>query len=857
MGAPTAADGAPDRLQFISAAAAGELRLVVDLLPGDALTLRLVRIEDVPGTPPPLASDIDLVRVNGGAPPGSREPMTLLEAVPGDAAGAVILHGLGLDQLGLVWLESDRSAAVALDHVRREDGGVVVTLPAVEPERAGSARLVVATTDGAHDWIAVPGDASLDAESGGWSVTFVVDRARAPVVEDASWAIPVASLPLSEVTEVLRAEGVVELRAFAAATDPAPPTRNRLGEPIMPVDPREIFSCEVAAEGDALRLVSRLERLPGVRRAIAAPRRGMRPMAPDDPLFPRQWALSWTGSYAFCGVLQAAPGTDIGYSTAWPQPAEPTVDVAVLDTGFEVNHPDLRRARHFGCFYAPDCPYGDSSVDGHGTSVTSIIAAQSDNAEGMTSPTSAARAWAFVVCQDQSCNAAHVASALNQANQDGRFPIANLSIGGFDDDPGLALAVKNAWLDGTLVVSVMAETFLISPLFPAAWDRYVLGVGAQFMNGLRWVDFEINGQNGLESDPAPYIDLCAPGGRLIIAAKKGETYYDVTPSHCSIEDVQTMAFEGTSAAGAYVSAVAAALVHQRRTMASEDLTAEDLEAILKLSAADREEHGLGWDEHTGAGLARGDAALAMLSVPNALLHTGAGAGTPWALGIADSSGPLLAVSVQGHPSIPNGTYWARRYELRGVVDRGAGWTQAPYAWTRGSGTLGWRDTTHLDWVLDAPWADVGPGAPTASQVPVRTYVYRLVAQGDPGVLVGWFPCDPAQARIALSILNPGTALDAPAAAAGPAPLVRLLGNPGRGEIRYALAAEAGAEARVSIHDVSGRRLHSEVVRLDAASAGVRVWPVPGGTTRAPRPGVYFLRVVAGDRSETRTCVVLR
>lgn len=108
---------------------------------------------------------------------------------------------------------------------------------------------------------------------------------------------------------------------------------------------------------------------PNLVRAVSAPA----PLVPSDPSFGRQWALhSSGGSY------------DIDAPEAWGISANcSSVVVAVIDTGIDYMHEDLKDSYAQGGY---DFVNGDGDPmddDGHGTHVAGIIAAQGDNGIGI------------------------------------------------------------------------------------------------------------------------------------------------------------------------------------------------------------------------------------------------------------------------------------------------------------------------------------------------------------------------------------------------------------------------------------------------------------------------------------------
>jgi len=90
-------------------------------------------------------------------------------------------------------------------------------------------------------------------------------------------------------------------------------------------------------------------------------------VAPDDPQYPLQWGLP-----------------KINAETAWnTTTGDPSIKVAVIDNGFQLDHPDLtgRFVEAYNTWtgdatgMAPNCP--------HGTNVSSVIGATANNAAGV------------------------------------------------------------------------------------------------------------------------------------------------------------------------------------------------------------------------------------------------------------------------------------------------------------------------------------------------------------------------------------------------------------------------------------------------------------------------------------------
>ena len=112
-----------------------------------------------------------------------------------------------------------------------------------------------------------------------------------------------------------------------------------------------------------------------------------------DPLLTHQWNLKNTGQAAFA-LVGGMPGEDLNMAEALAQgPTGRGVEIAVVDSGLEICHPDLRDNVAPGASYNFNAeawprsvgtdPFNPSAGGDHGTSVAGLIGATANNGIGI------------------------------------------------------------------------------------------------------------------------------------------------------------------------------------------------------------------------------------------------------------------------------------------------------------------------------------------------------------------------------------------------------------------------------------------------------------------------------------------
>jgi subtilisin-like proprotein convertase family protein len=111
-----------------------------------------------------------------------------------------------------------------------------------------------------------------------------------------------------------------------------------------------------------------------------------RKLIPNDPLFGRQWHLRNTGTNT--GVTGLVAGNDINVVTAWDTYNGSGINIAIVDDGLQVAHPDLapnaRTDIDIDINYGDNDPSPDLVGDDHGTACAGVAAARGNNAIGVS-----------------------------------------------------------------------------------------------------------------------------------------------------------------------------------------------------------------------------------------------------------------------------------------------------------------------------------------------------------------------------------------------------------------------------------------------------------------------------------------
>ncbi len=381
-------------------------------------------------------------------------------------------------------------------------------------------------------------------------------------------ATPVSAL-LPSVCSVV--PSLADTAALVAYDDAGPATRAVVasgGQVVGRI--AELQVVEAAFPSEAVRdaALPLLRRAPGVRYADAE-HAYQAARKPNDPYFSYQWGVFTTGA-----------------NRAWDREIGTTspVTVAVLDTGVDLQHPDLkgRVSKGRNIVDNTDDPSDDNS---HGTHVAGIIAASANNRVGVAGLSWGAQVLAVKVLDAAGSGSdCDIALGMITAVQAGA-KVLNLSLGADGVPCGAVMqaAVDLATQNGAVTVAAAGNNAKKgNHSNTPANCQDVLAVGAT----------DARDKIAPFSTHQPYVGVSAPGVGVL------STYYDPKTRRHTYASLS-----GTSMATPFVAGLAALLLSKHR-----DWTPDQVKSRIASTADDKGPHGR--DDYYGAGRVNAARALA-------------------------------------------------------------------------------------------------------------------------------------------------------------------------------------------------------------------------------------------------------
>jgi len=331
-------------------------------------------------------------------------------------------------------------------------------------------------------------------------------------------------------------------------------------------------------------------------------------LVPNDPFYQYQWHLDNVGTGG------------IHVEAAWDTSNGAGVTVAVIDTGVAYESYDETNTKRY--YLAPDLadtaftPGWDfvnndahpNDDNGHGTHVAGSVAQSTNNASGVAGVAYGASIMPIKVLDaGGSGTYSAIANGIIFAADHGA-KVINLSLGGSSGSQTLENALAYAYGKGVTIVAAAGNNGTGSLSYPAAYNDYVIAVGAT----------RYDEQKASYSNYGPGLDLMAPGGQMCTNDSWRCTTND--QNHDGYGDgvlQQTFSgatnnfgyyfYQGTSMASPHVAAVAALVISYGNA-----ISPDDVRGALESSAKDL--GASGWDSTYGYGLVNAPAALAYTAV---------------------------------------------------------------------------------------------------------------------------------------------------------------------------------------------------------------------------------------------------
>jgi thermitase len=176
----------------------------------------------------------------------------------------------------------------------------------------------------------------------------------------------------------------------------------------------------------------------------------------------------------------------------------PSINIAILDTGVDLDHPDLADKIVSNMNFSSSPTVDD--VHGHGTHVAGIAAAMTDNGVGVAGLGYSSTIMNVKVLGDTGSGAySSIASGIVWAVDNGA-EVINMSLGGSSPSSTVENAINYAWSKGVVVVAAAGNYGNTVPLYPAYYTNCIAVAATDSLDRLAsWSNY------------GEWVDVAAPG----------------------------------------------------------------------------------------------------------------------------------------------------------------------------------------------------------------------------------------------------------------------------------------------------------------------------------------------------------
>ncbi len=354
---------------------------------------------------------------------------------------------------------------------------------------------------------------------------------------------------------------------------------------------------------------------------------------PADPLYAMHWghnntaqllSYNWTTNTHEAGTPVGTIGFDANAQAAWDGTqayGDPAVVVAIIDSGVDIDHPDLRIVTGYDFGDNDTNPDDNSAAPGHGTCCAGVVASKVNNGLGAAGIAAACGIMPLKVANSAgSMYFTAIQNALRYAADNGA-EVISMSLGAaISSDAATDDAILYAHNAGVVILAATGNENASTISYPAI-NANVIGVGAASPCGERKrsssLSTEVN--SGVYTDPNGYTcdgerwwgsnygstTKDAAGAVDVIAPTILPTT-DIAGSGGYVSGDYELWFNGTSCATPYAAGVCALIKSKNPTWTPAQIraqlvgTAQDVVSVESVS---------GWDRYAGYGMV--DAAAAV------------------------------------------------------------------------------------------------------------------------------------------------------------------------------------------------------------------------------------------------------